>query len=165
MADGGQTEQIGTPPSRGPGGRGGQREVSGGTIVLDPALIVSALVGIYLLVTGIVAVARTDFAQAGLFDPQIVVGGLPHTPLLGFIEIIFGLLVLAGGTVVRDGTAVTFFGVVALVIGLVWIIEPTSFTPYVGVDRGNGVQHVIIGLVLVISGQITPFTIERPSGG
>lgn len=130
--------------------------------IVDPAMIVSAVVGIFLLVMGIVAVARADFVDAGLYAPEITVGGFHHTPLLGLLEIGFGLLVLGAGTFGREGPAITFFGVVALVVGLVWVIEPDAFTPYLGVTAANGWQHVILGTLLAITGQLTPFTIRPP---
>ena len=117
------------------------RRIEGGTWLVDPAMIVSAMAGIYLLVVGIVAVARTDFLASGLYDPVVVVGALA-----------------------RDGNAVTFFGVVALVIGIVWVIEPNSFAQWLGVTSANGWQHVIVGVFLAVSGQITPFRVTRPGG-
>lgn len=130
--------------------------------IVDPGLIVASVAGIFLLVSGIVAIARADFVSAGLYAPDVIVGGFHHTPLLGFIEIVLGLLVLGAGTLGRDGPAITFLGVVALVVGLVWLIEPGAFAPYLGVTRANGWQHVVLGALLAVAGQLTPFTIRPP---
>ena len=92
---------------------------------------------------------------------MVVVGGLPHTPLLGVIEIILGLLVLYAGAVSGSGSTMTFLGGLFLVLGLVWIIEPGAFQQYLGVDTANGVQHLVLGIVLGVAGQISPIVIRR----
>lgn len=144
--------------------RSRRSRVSGGSMRIDPAMIASAVAGVYLLVSGLVAVARGGFAELTLYSPEVTVGGLAHTPLLGLIEIGFGLLVLAAGTLQRDGRAVTFLGVLAMIIGLVWVIEAGAFQQWLAVTDANGWQHVILGVVLAVAGQITPFTLTRSSG-
>lgn len=139
----------------------GARRVEGGDWTIDPMMIAAVLTGIYLLVTGLVAIARAGFAELTPFEPVVVVGGLPHTPLLGVIEIILGLLVLYAGAVSGSGSTMTFLGGLFLVLGLVWFIEPGAFQQYLGVDTANGVQHIVLGLVLGIAGQITPIVIRR----
>lgn len=127
--------------------------------LIDPVLIGGVVVGIFLLVAGIVALARGQFGTVGLFDPTVSVGWFPHTPLLAIIEIVLGLVVLYMGTIARDTGVVTFLGVLLLVAGLVWVIEPTSFEAYLGVTRANGWQHTLVGVLLVLAGQLPPFTV------
>lgn len=136
--------------------------------LIDPAVLGGAVAGVYLLVTGIVAVARAQFATVGLFEPVVAVGGLPHTPLLGIVEIGLGVLALSAGPLARNGQLMTVLGVLMLVAGLVWAIEPIAFEAYLGVTRANGWQHTIVGAVLLVAGQVSPFTVggdpARPYG-
>lgn len=143
---------------------GEQRRVTveKGTWTINPTQIVAWVASVYLVVTGLVAIARAGFDQFALFDPIVSVGGLPHTPLLGIIELVLGLLLLYAGIVATDGPAVTFIGGLMFVFGLVWLIEPTAFEPYLGVTSDNGLMYAIVGVILLIGGLFKPLVFDRP---
>lgn len=136
---------------RGPGQHGGP-----GRFRLDLLQVAAWLTGIYLLVSGLVALARAGFAEIRVFEPLVEVGGFSMTPLLAFIAIIVGLLLLAGGTGDVQEGALRFGGVVLGVVGTVWLIEPAAFAPYLGVTEANGMQHLVIGLILVGTSFVPP---------
>jgi len=65
----------------------------------SPLQIIGLIAGIGMGVLGIAAVARTGFDTAHIYTPHDVVWKLPHSPLLGVIEIGFGLLMVLGSVV------------------------------------------------------------------
>lgn len=150
-AEGGYPGSRVTIGDRGPGHHGGP-----GRFRFDALQVGAWLTGIYLLVSGLVALARAGFAEIRIFEPVVAVGGFGMTPLLAFIAIIVGLLLLAGGTGEVQEGALRFGGVVLGVIGAVWLIEPGAFTPYLGVTEASGLQHLIIGLILVVASFVPP---------
>ena len=84
----------------------------------SPLQIIGLIVGIGAGVLGVAAVASTGFDTAHIYTPQHVVGSFPHSPLLGVIEIGFGLLMVIGA-VVPGGvrTLVALLGVVVRDVG------------------------------------------------
>ena len=65
----------------------------------SPLQIIGLIVGIGAGVLGVAAVASTGFDTDHIYTPQHVVGSFPHSPLLGVIEIGFGLLMVIGAAV------------------------------------------------------------------
>lgn len=144
---------------RGPGQHGGP-----GRFRLDLLQVVAWLAGIYLLISGLVALARAGFADIRVFEPAVQVGGFSMTPLLAFIAIIVGLLLLAGGTGEVQEGALRFGGAVLGVVGIVWLIEPGAFAPYLGITEANGMQHLIIGAALIVASFVPPADFHYETG-
>ena len=59
----------------------------------SPAQIIGLIIGIGMTVLGIAAIAQVGFDTADIYQPQELVWGLPHSPLLAVCEIGFGLVI------------------------------------------------------------------------
>lgn len=128
---------------------------------LDPLRIVAAAAGFYLLILGLVALARSGFDAVTLFEPAVEVGGLTHTPLWALLTIVLGLLLLAGGTGAVARSGMRFLGALMGVVGVVWLIEPDAFNAWLGVRSSNGLQQLIIGVAVFVTSFTEPINIGR----
>jgi uncharacterized membrane protein len=119
-----------------------------------PATIVGAVIGIILLVIGLVALARTGIPADSLTDVTTTVGPFTRTPLMAIIEIIVGLLVIVASAD-ADRASLLGIGMIALVFGIVWMIEPGAFQAWLGIGRDTAVLYLIIGIAGIVVGLIT----------
>jgi drug/metabolite transporter (DMT)-like permease len=118
--------------------------------------------GLYLIVCGIVGLARAGFEELDLFEPVVEVAGLPARPLLSLLLVLAGVVVLAAATGEVDERSLRLGGVVVAVVGVVWLIEPGAFEPYLGVERANGTAALVVGLLLVAASFVPPLSVRRP---
>ena len=116
-------------------------------------MILGGAVGVVLLVIGLVTLARAGMPTESFVEPTTSVGPFTRTPLMGIIEIVLGLLVVAASTT-GDKGSVTGIGLVILVFGIVWMIEPGAFGDLLGVGRETGLLYVILGAAALITGLI-----------
>lgn len=119
----------------------------------DPLQVVAVLAAVYLLVIGIVAIARAGFFTEGVTSPVVEVGAISATPILGLGLTLVGLVLLwsAGGLEIDDVSIRVVSGLV-LVLGIVLLIEPNAFRSVLGTDRGDGWHHLLVGgIVMVVS--------------
>ena len=65
----------------------------------SPAQIVAVVIGVAFVLLGIAGLARTGLALDNLSGPHDEVLGFLHTPLLGLVEIGFGVLLILAGVV------------------------------------------------------------------
>jgi drug/metabolite transporter (DMT)-like permease len=129
---------------------------------LDLLQIAAWAAGLYLVVAGLVAVARTGFEDVGLFRPIVEVGGQAATPLLAVLWLVVGALLLAAGTGEVDERRLRIVGVLFGIVGAVFLIEPGAFTEYLGVDGRSGVWMLVIAVALVLTSFVPPVSIARP---
>jgi hypothetical protein len=129
---------------------------------LDALQIVAWVLGLYFLVSGLVAIARAGFDEIGLFEPTVEVGGLPMTPLLALLQLLIGLALLGAATGVVHERGLRIGGVLLGVVGAVWLIEPVAFEEYLGVVRNSGATWLTMAVVLVGVSFVPPLSIARP---
>jgi hypothetical protein len=125
----------------------------------SPLQIIGLIVGIGSAVLGIAAVASTGFDTAHIYTPQHVVGSFPHSPLLGVIEIGFGLLMVIGSAVPGGVRALlSVLGATALAFGLVVLIEaePNRLNNWLAVTHRNGWLFAIAGTVVLLAAIFSP---------
>ncbi len=122
------------------------------------ATFVGGAVGVVLLVIGLVTLARTGLPTDSFTDPVTTVGPFDRTPLMGILEVIVGLLVVGAGAG-ADRSSLTGFGLVALVFGLVWVIEPGAFSELLGVGRETAALYLLLAVASLLAG-----VFGRPSG-
>ncbi|MDX1691770.1 MAG: hypothetical protein R3290_12180 [Acidimicrobiia bacterium] len=121
----------------------------------SPAQLLAAAAGAFLVIVGGVALARTGFAD--LTTTEVMVLGMGHTTLLGIIEVLLGITMLADaanpffsrGTLISTGVIVAIFGAIAA-------IEPAAFNDWFGVNTGSGLGFVAAGLVAALAGFLSP---------
>jgi hypothetical protein len=119
-------------------------------------------IGLYLVVAGLVALARAGFDDLGLTEPVVQVGGQSATPLLALLWLLLGVVLLAAGTGEVGERKLRIGGVLLGILGAVWMIEPGAFTPYLGIDRESGAALLGMGVALTATSYIPPLSIARP---
>lgn len=125
-----------------------------------PAQMVALILGLLFVVLGGVALLRTGVGS-DLFDPTTTVAGLSYTPLLGIIEVVFGLLLMAVGAFPDGGDAVVFLGVLGLAFGLLVVIEPDAFESSIAAGRAHGWFYVITGAIAALTALASPALLYR----
>ena len=129
------------------------------------AQLVGFAVGLIFVVLGGVAVARTGIDLQHLTLKHVQVAGAGHTQLLGYIEIGYGILMLAAASVPEAARGLmTFLGLAALAFGLIVAIQPSSFYHSLGVTGGGyGVFLAVVGGVTVLAANFSPSEVWAPS--
>lgn len=126
----------------------------------SPPQLLALAVGAGYAVLGGVAVLRTGVPE--LFEPVTQVAGLAYTPLLGIAELAFGFLLLTAGAFQTARRHVVFLGMLALVFGLLVVIEPAVLEEWVGVDWAHGWFYALTGGMVALVGLATPTVSGRP---
>ncbi len=127
----------------------------------SPAQLIAAAVGVFYIVVGAVAMARTGF-EGGLTEPEAEVVGFNHTPLLAIIVLVFGVLMLttAAGPWEAMGS-LTGLGVFALVFGIIFLIEADAFHDALAVETAHGWLYLVTGAVSIFAGAVAPIIWRR----
>lgn len=163
-----ETRQIGGPPQRTPRR---VRVVTRDDVIgdrsspwmrFDVLQLAAWTIGLGLVIAGLVALARAGFTELTFVEPVVEVAGLPMTPFLALLLVLTatGILTLATGVV--DDRSLRVVGVVLGVIGVVWLIEPEAFNPYLGISTKNGAAALSIGAGLVLASFTPPLAVRRP---
>lgn len=135
---------------------------TGGPPRFDPLQVVAVVAAVYLLVLGIVAIARGGFFTEGVTTPVVEVGAISATPVLGLGLTLVGLVLLwAAGGVEIDDVSIRVVSGLVLVLGIVLLIEPTAFRSVLGTDRGDGWHHLFVGGIVMVVSFLPPF--EAPA--
>lgn len=130
----------------------------------SPAQVVALVIGAIFVLMGVIALVRAGLEFDRMFSPEVAVADLHHTPLLGLIEVAFGLFLVMAGALpggARDG--MVFLGVVALGFGIVVIVEPDSMHRTLGVHAENGWVYLISGILVVLTAMLAPVFWARDS--
>ena len=141
-----------------------QAEEDAGTSVRwgpwSPAQLISGAIGLFLTVLGGMALARTGLGD--LTAPETTVLGFGHTPLLGLIEVVFGLfLMLDAASAFASRGMLIGFGAIAAAFGLIVVIEPGAFQDWLGVARNSGWLFLGIGAGAFVLGSVSPVFTKR----
>lgn len=125
-------------------------------VTWGPGQLVGMIVGVGMLILGTVALTRSGLDVNSLYSPHIEVAGLHHTPLLGVVEVVFGLLVVAASAV--PGTVrglLVLLGVGALAAGIVVLAATgTWLHDHFGTHRANGWLFIVDGSLLVLAAML-----------
>jgi len=120
---------------------------------------IGLVIGIGFTVLGIAVVAKTGVDTSHIYQPHTAVWHLSQNPLMGLIEIAFGVLVVLS-SVTPGGTrpALAFFGVLSFVFGLIVVtnVAPNHLFNWVAVNHRNGWLFFAVGLVLALPALLMP---------
>jgi hypothetical protein len=121
----------------------------------SPTQLIGYVVGLVFVVLGGVALARTGVDFQHLTLKHVQVAGAGHTQLLAYLEIAYGILMLAAASV-RDGRGLmSFLGLTAVAFGLIVAIQPSSFRHSLGITgSGFGVFLVVVGVIVIIAAEV-----------
>jgi len=123
------------------------------------AQIVGLIVGIGYTALGIAAVVDTGFDTNHLDTPHHVVWSFAHSPLLGAIEIAFGVLMILA-SVIPGGARVSLalLGAIALIFGIVVLAasNPNRLNDWLATTHRNGWLFLISGAVVLLTALFAP---------
>src|SRR6476661_5454480 len=127
----------------------------------SPAQIVGLAAGIGMTVLGIAAVARTGFHTDHIYTPHTLVWHLPHSPLLGVIEIGFGVLLILASVVPGAARGLMgLLGAIALAFGIVVLVNTSSdnlnLNHWLAVTHRSGWFFVVVGGVVLLAALFSP---------
>jgi uncharacterized protein DUF4383 len=125
----------------------------------SPAQIVGLIVGIGFIVLGVAALAKTGFDTSHVDRPHDVVWHFAHSPLLGAIEVAYGvLLVIASVIPGAARTLMALLGAIGVAFGLVVLIEtvPNKLNDWLAVTHRNGWLFLIAGGVVLLAAIFSP---------
>lgn len=123
----------------------------------SPAQFFALAVGLFLVVFGGVALARTGLTFHHIPSTHVQVAGFHQTSLSAGMELLAGAVLLGAGAV--PGAArgmMAFVAVVLIAGGLVVAIQPSSFHRYLGYHERNGVLFVALGTVVLLGAVLSP---------
>jgi hypothetical protein len=124
-----------------------------------PDAIVAALVGLFVMLVGLLAITRGGF-EGSMDTPVVSVLGFSHTTLLGLMEIIIGgSLLLSGAT--RSRSAAMFFGSVLGIAAFVGAVQTESFHNNLALESGFAWLLVFASVIIVLSTLLLPRYSQR----
>lgn len=161
------TETGGYRPARGPWIRVDDRpgvmpERTAPRMRFDVLQLVGWAVGVWLLVVGLVALARTGLTEIEFTSPVVEVMGLTATPLLAGLLLVVGLMVLLLSTGTVEDRSLRLLGATIAIIGAVWLIEPAAFAPLLATERAHGTWTIATGVALSAASFVPPLSVRRP---
>ena len=118
-----------------------------------PDAVVAALVGLFVLIVGLLAITRGGF-DAPIDQPIVNVVGFTHTTLLGLIEIVIGTCLLLSGAT-RSRSAAMFFGSVLGIAAFVGAVQTQSFDE-LALESGFAWLLVVASLLVVLTALFAP---------
>ena len=122
----------------------------------SPAQIVAIVLGIVFVVLGGIALARTGI-NSHITSEHVSVAGSIQTQLMGYIELVYGALLLAIGSIPGAGRAgMSFLGILGVVFGIVVVAQPSTFYHSLGIGSGYGIFLIIQGAILAITAMVSP---------
>jgi len=123
----------------------------------SPAQLVSIIIGIVFVVLGGIALARTGVDFKRLTSAHVDVAGSTQTQLMGYLELVFGALLLVVGSIPGAGRAgMSFLGILGLVFGIIVVAQPSTFYHSLGVGSGYAIFLIVSGGVLMITAMVSP---------
>ena len=128
----------------------------------SPAQVIVLLGGLLLLVLGAVGLAHTGLRFSDIPTTRTRVADLPVTSLSSLVELVAGVIVLAGAAFPTPAKVVgSIFGVLALAWGLIVALDPSPFSNMWGYDRAEGIFYIVVGAVLLVVSALSPVYTSR----
>jgi hypothetical protein len=124
-----------------------------------PDAIASAVVGLFILLIGLLAITRGGF-DGPMNTPVVRVLGFTHTTSLGLIEVVIGLCLLFSGAT-RSRSASLFFGSVLGIGAFVGAVQTDSFRKNLALESGFAWVMVLSAVVVVLAALLLPRYVQR----
>jgi hypothetical protein len=123
----------------------------------SPAQVFGVAGGVVLIVVGAIGLARTGTNFSSIPLSHATVSGLHFTCLSAIVQLGVGVLLLAA-CVFPDSakSAMTTFGVLLVVWGIVIAADTTRLFTMWGYTKGTGIFYIVIGAVLVLTAALSP---------
>lgn len=124
-----------------------------------PDAVITALVGLVLLVIGLIAIIRGGF-DGPMSEPVVKVLGFTHTTTLGLIEIGLGACLLISGAT-RSRIGGMLFGGVLGIAGFVGAVQTKSFHKSLALESSMAWIAVIAAVIVVLAALLLPRFAKR----
>jgi hypothetical protein len=124
-----------------------------------PDAIAAAVVGLFILLIGLLAITRGGF-DGPIETPVVRVLGFTHTTLLGLIETVIGLCLLTSGAT-RSRSASLFFGSVLGIGAFVGAVQTDSFRKNLALESSFAWVMVLSAVVVVLAALLLPRYVQR----
>lgn len=123
----------------------------------SPAQLVALVFGILYLILGVAVLAKAGINANGFTSTHVDVLGFGHTPMMGVIELAFGLLLIMAGAVPGAGRGLmAFLGALALGFGVVVLVQQAAMFDSFGVRDANGWLYTFSGIVTLVAAVAAP---------
>jgi hypothetical protein len=120
-----------------------------------PGQIVSLIVGVGFVITGLIALVRADL-DGSLATPVVEVLGYTHTAWLGIAELGLGALLILAGTGAWGRPLSVLLGVAMVIAGVLIVAEPGQMPDELGLEKAYGWPLLISGAVVAVAALIFP---------
>ncbi len=136
----------------------------------SPAQFIAIVIGAIFAILGGITLAKTGINFNDISANHVEVAGIDHTALLGVIELALGLFLIGAGAVPGGARgAMTFFGVLMLGFGIVWMLTDTEVSMHRWLGGGDeaGWLFAISGVILLVTAMVAPviFGTDRQAVG
>lgn len=128
------------------------RRASGG-----PGQILGGLAGLVLTVVGVLAVVRSGI-DGSMNSPRADVFGLQQSALVGAVEVVIGLVMIAGAASAWNRSLLGFSGGIVFVAGIIVAAASTKILKDLGTTKSTGAFMIVIGVVAMVSAMLPTFT-------
>lgn len=118
------------------------------------ASVLAALAGVALVAIGLIALLRGGLGGP-IDEPVVDVLGVTHTPLLGVIDVVMGVLLLAVAAGASRGGLV-FLGLLGVIAGAVALAEPAELQESLAVERPFAWAWLLGGALIALAAWILP---------
>jgi uncharacterized membrane protein HdeD (DUF308 family) len=122
--------------------------------MIDPNRIIDLLAGLGLLLLGVLVLIDTGFSGFPS-TPVTEVAGFTQTPLLGVIDVGFGLFLLAAAADWTRGISI-FTGALMLAGGIVELSADDRLATSLRADHGYGWMAVVVGAIVLVAALVLP---------
>jgi hypothetical protein len=128
----------------------------------SPAQFIAAAIGVVLVVIGGVALARTGIRFSTTPLTRAQVAGLHFTSLAALMQLVAGVLLLAGAIYPETARGtMSFFGTGLLAFGLIVAIDPMAFFNQWGYSGATGVFYAVSGAIIIGTAALSPMFRSR----
>jgi len=128
----------------------------------SPAQLLALVGGLALVVIGGIALARTGTDFSNIPATRATVAGLHFTCLSALIQLVVGVILLAGAagpSAAKSLSAAT--GVALLAWGIVIVADVPLLANMWGYTASTGVFYIVLGVVLLVGGAMSPIIYAR----
>ncbi|NLA36632.1 MAG: hypothetical protein GX868_13250 [Actinobacteria bacterium] len=120
---------------------------------MGPGQILGGLAGLALTLVGVLAVVRSGI-DSSLTTPVVDVFGLQQSALVGAVEILAGLLIVAGAASVLNRSLLGFMGALVFVAGIFIAAASSSILEDLGTTKSSGTFMIVIGVVSMVAAML-----------
>jgi hypothetical protein len=141
----------------------GEREVEVVEDRVSPATRIGQVMvagsGVVLAVSGVMTLVSTGIHK-NLAQPVVEMWGHTHTPWLGIVELVVGIVLIGLGTSIVSRRSAVVIGVLLIAAGVFAIADPMDAPTELAIDTTYGWIPLALGVVVTV-GSLLPDNLVR----